>query len=89
MGSNKFDYGVADSLARSVTMLADQLEIKTGQMETRFGRLADSFRDEGYTSFETEMAAATKSVAEVISQLQVIANHVAVYAEKIKEADRG
>lgn len=85
MGSNKFDFNTASNLVQAVEAAASALEVKNGQMETRFGKLHDSFKDDAYTAFATDMDKADKAIGDVISQLRAVAAHIAKYAERLRE----
>ena len=46
--------------------------------------LREGFKDSGYDAFALDMTAANNSIKEVITQMHVVANHIAKYAEKLK-----
>ena len=86
MGKDKFDFEVASALVQAVETAASTLDVKNGQMEARFGRLREFFKDSGYDAYETDMSAANNAAEEVINQMHVVAKHIAEYAERIRDA---
>lgn len=84
MAGDKFDFTTAASLVQAVTSAASTLDVKNGQMEQKFGKLREGFKDSGYDAFALDMTAANNSIKEVITQMHVVANHIAKYAEKLK-----
>ena len=84
MASDKFDFTVANSLVQAIESAASTLDVKNGQMEQKFGNLREGFKDSGYDVFAVDMSAANNAIDDVIKQMRVVANHIAGYAEKLK-----
>lgn len=84
MEGDKFDFKIANSLVQSVDAAASTLDIKNGQMEKKFGNLHESFKDSGYDSYALDMSAANNAIKDVVTQMRVVAKHIAEYAEKLK-----
>ena len=85
MSADKFDFTVANSLVQTVDAAASALDVKNGQMEKKFGELREGFKDAGYDAYAQDMSAANRVVEDVISQMRVVAKHIAAYAEKLIE----
>ena len=87
MSDNKFafNFQIANALIEKVEKFATNLDVQNGQMETRFGRLHDFFKDEGYDEFTTDMSSAEKSIKDVITQLHAVSKALAEYAQRIEE----
>lgn len=83
--ADRFDFRTANKLVELVEKTASALDVQNGQMETRFGRLHDFFRDEGYDEFTADMSAANRSVAEVIKQMHAVSRALANYADILKQ----
>ena len=86
--SNKFDFRVANSLVQAVEGVAAALDVKSGQLEKRFGNLREGFKDSGYDALMLDMSAANKAIEEVIGQLHAVSKHIADYSIKIQEASK-
>ena len=84
MAGDKFDFNVADSLVQAVDTAASTLDVKNGQMEKKFGNLREGFKDSGYDAYALDMSAANNAVKDVVTQMRVVAKHIAEYAEKLK-----
>ena len=84
MAGDKFDFNVANSLVQAVDTAASTLAVKNGQMEKKFGSLREGFKDSGYDAYALDMSAANKAVKDVVTQMRVVAKHIAEYAEKLK-----
>lgn len=85
MGNDKFDFGVASLLVEMVDMGALTLEMKNEQIQELFQKLKESFRDEGYDGYSADMKSANNAANDVISQMKIVAKHIAQYAEKLKK----
>ncbi len=85
MSSNIFNFKVANALIEKVEKFATNLDVQNGQMETRFGRLHDFFKDDGYDEFTMDMSSAKKSIEEVIVQLHAVSRALAEYTQRIEE----
>ena len=85
MAGDKFDFNVASSLVQLVDSSASTLNVKNGQMEKSFGDLREGFKDSGYDAYALDMAAAKNAVQDVVTQMQVVAKHIAEYAEKLRD----
>lgn len=83
--SNKFDFRTAEKLVGLVESTASKLDVQNGQMETRFGRLHDFFKDAGYDEFTSDMSSANKAVTEVITQMHAVSRALADYAAVLRE----
>lgn len=85
MAGDKFDFSVASSLVQAVDAAASTLDVKNGQMEKKFGDLREGFKDSGYDAYALDMSTADRAVKEVVTQMRVVAKHIAEYAEKLKQ----
>ena len=83
--SNRFDFRTAERLVELVEKTALNLDVQNGQMETRFGRLHDFFKDAGYDEFTADMGAANKAVSEVIKQMHAVSRALVEYAARLRE----
>lgn len=83
--ANKFDFRTAEKLVEMIDAAAAKLDVKNGQMEKYFAVLHDSFKDEGYEAFSTDMSLANKAIGEVILELKKTGGKIAAYAEKLQE----
>ena len=84
MAGDKFDFHVATSLVQAVDTSASTLEAKNEQMEQRFGKLREGFKDSGYDAYALDMSAANNTVKAVVTQMRSVAKHIAEYAEKLE-----
>lgn len=84
MAGDKFDFTVASSLVQTVDTAASALNVKNSQMEQKFGQLREGFKDSGYDAFALDMSAANNAINDVVTQMRVVAKHIAEYAEKMK-----
>ncbi len=85
MAGDKFDFTVASSLVQAVDAAASTLDVKNGQMEKKFGGLHEGFKDSGYDAYSLDMAAANNAIKSVMTQMRVVAKHIAEYAEKLRD----
>lgn len=85
MAGDKFDFGVADVLVQRVDSASDVLEDKNEEMERKFSRLHEGFKDSGYDAFAQDMSAAKNAVNDVVLQMRVVAKHIAIYAERLRD----
>ena len=76
--SNRFDFRTAEKLVELVEKTASNLE-------TRFGRLHDFFKDAGYDEFTADMGAANRAVKEVTTQMHAVSRTLANYAAVLRE----
>ncbi len=83
--SNRFDFRTAEKLVALVEKTAANLDVQNGQMETRFGRLHDYFKDDGYDEFSTDMSSADRAVNDVITQMHAVSRALSEYADRLKE----
>ena len=84
MSLDRFDFTVATTLCNTIETAATALEIKNGQMESKFGNLREGFKDSGYDAYALDMSAANKAIGDVVIQMRTVAQHIATYAEKLK-----
>ena len=83
--SDLFDFRTAEKLIALVEKTASTIDVQNGQMETRFGRLHDFFKDEGYDEYSIDMSTANRSISEVLSQMHAVSRALAEYAARLRE----
>lgn len=86
--SDRFDFRTAQKLVELVENAASKLDVQNGQMEARFGRLHEFFKDEGYDVFVPDMSSADKAIADVISQMHLVSKALSEYAARLYEISR-
>lgn len=84
MSNDLFDFTAASTLIQAVEGAASAIDIKNGQMEQRFGKLREGFKDAGYDALAIDMKAANVAISEVIKQLHSVSKHIADYAVKLQ-----
>jgi len=84
--SNRFDFTVAEQLCAAVDQAADLMETKRTELDSRFKKLHESFKDDAYENFSLDMDAANRAVSDVIQQMKDTAKHIGQYAQQLKDA---
>ena len=86
--ADKFDFRTAEKLLELVEGTASKLDVQNGQMEARFGRLHEFFKDAGYDEVATDMTAANKATMDVIRQMHLVSKALAEYAAHLREVSQ-
>ena len=84
--SNRFDFTVAEALCDAVNKASNLMEKKSEDLETRFQKLHEFFKDDAYENLSQDMSAANRSVDNVIQQMRDTAKHIGQYAQHLKDA---
>ena len=84
MSHDKFDFNAASQLVQVVDYAAQTIDVKNGQIEKKFGKLHEFFKDNRYDEFESEMSAVNNSIEQIVTQLHEIGRHIAEYSERLK-----
>lgn len=85
MKGDKFDFHVAADLVQTIESAASVLEIKNEEMATKFGKLNEGFKDDGYDELIPDMSAANQAIKAVNSQLHSVSKHIADYAVRLRD----
>jgi uncharacterized protein YukE len=72
---------------RDLRQYADALESNTLGVKRRLGTLSDTWRDQKYREFEADMVQITERVKQSCATVQMYAQHLQRFAEKVREAE--
>ena len=72
---------------RDLRAYADALQSSTLNVKRRLGTLSESWRDQKYRQFESDMATITKHIKESAETALMYAQHLQQFAEKVRAAE--
>ncbi len=85
---NRFDFGVAQEFAAMLTKTAEVMKTETENVNHDFEVLGDTFRDQNYTEFRSDVKKATATVNSIVSDLHELKAAMLEYASGLEDVLR-
>lgn len=80
---NKFDFDSAQEFAAMLTKAAEVMQTETENINREFQVLGDTFRDQNYIEFKTDVDKATATINNVASDIYALRAAILDYADKL------
>ena len=82
---NKFDLEAAQKLSETLIKTADTMEAESSKVRDNFTALGDSFKDKGYSEFQSELNAADRTMTSIISDIRELNRSILDYKNQMSE----
>lgn len=81
----KFDLESAQKLSDVLTKTADTMEAESVNVQDGFAALGDSFKDKGYSEFQSELNSADRTMASIIADIRELNRSIIDYKNQMSE----
>lgn len=79
----KFDLPTAQKFSETLVKTADTMETETTKVQENFAVLGETFKDKGYSEFQSELYAADKTIENIVSDIRNLNRLMLDYTNKM------
>lgn len=79
----KFDLPTAQKFSETLVKTADTMETETTKVQENFAVLGETFKDKGYSEFQSELNAADKTIENIVSDIRNLNRLMLDYTNKM------
>lgn len=79
----KFDLPTAQKFSETLVKTADTMETESTKVQDSFAALGESFKDKGYSEFQSELNAADRTIENIVSDIRDLNRLMLDYTNKM------
>lgn len=79
----KFDLPTAQKFSETLVKTADTMETETTKVQENFAVLGETFKDKGYSEFQSELNAADRTIENIVSDIRNLNRLMLDYTNKM------
>lgn len=82
---NKFDLEAAQKLSEILIKTANTMEAESSKVQDNFTALGETFKDKGYSEFQSELNAADRTMASIVADIRELNRSILDYKNQMSE----